>query len=145
MRIFVAVTAVIALAGGVSAQTQPTRPSAYATAPAMPSAFATSALNPCYSSFNPASPCYSGTVYPSYSAVPPEAVAPRPAKTPRLGAARLDKDQVKLRIKKKGYRQVGELRKDWHGIWRGAATFKDGTPVRVILDLAGNIYSEPRH
>jgi hypothetical protein len=143
VRVFVAVTAVMALAGAAVAQTQPTRPSAYATAPAMPSAFATSPLNPCYSSFNPASPCYSGTIYPSYSAVPPEALAPRTVRSPRFGADRIDKEEARSRIKKKSYREIGELRKDKHGVWRGEATFRDGTPVRVILDLDGNIYSEP--
>ena len=48
MRILTA--AVIAsMTGPAFAQTQPTRPSAYATGRTMPSAFATAALNPCHS------------------------------------------------------------------------------------------------
>jgi hypothetical protein len=144
VRILVAVTAVIALAGAALAQTQPTRPTAYAAAPTLPSAFATSALTPCYSSFNRTSPCYSGTIYPSYSAVAPKAFALRTLRAPRLGAARLDKEEARMRIRKKGFCDIGELRKDNHGVWRGEATFTDGKP-NVILDLDGNIYSQPKH
>lgn len=57
------------------------------------------------------------------------------------GAASLNGDQVKLRIEGKGYSNVSGLQKDNHGIWRGKAIMKDGSPVAVILDLEGNIYS----
>jgi hypothetical protein len=128
------------------AQTQPTRPSAYATAPTMPSALATGALNPCYpsSSFNRTSPCYSGTNYPSYSAVPPSFEFPRsPSLRPDLeGANSLDEAQAKQRIEAKGYSKISGLQKDSRGIWRGDATLRDGRRVEVILDLEGNIYSE---
>jgi hypothetical protein len=128
------------------AQTQPTRPSAYATAPTMPSAFATSALNPCYPShgyFNPASSCYSGTLYPSYFAIPPfEFPNKSNPKAGSQGSDSLNEDQAKLLIENKGYLNVSRLEKDRRGIWRGKATLKDGRPVDVTLDLEGNIYSE---
>jgi len=109
----------------------------------MPSAFATSSINPCRSSFNPTSPCYSGTIYPSYSAVPPfEFPNKENSKNASEGADSLDADQAKSRIEAKGYSNVSGLQKDSHGIWRGNATLKDGRSVDVTLDLEGNIYSE---
>jgi hypothetical protein len=137
--------------GFACAQTQPTRPSVYATAPTLPSAFATAPLSPCYgrrgsderysSSFNPTSPCYSGTAYPSYSALEPFQ-SPKTNLPALSGANTLDQNQAKLRLEAKGYSQVSGLQKDSHGIWRGNAILKDGRSVVVILDLEGNIYSE---
>jgi len=161
MRILI-VAALAAFTGtSAFAQTQPTRPTAYATAPTMPSAFATAPLNPCYPSFgrneswnpdftthrwaysNPNSPCYSGTSYPSYSAVPPlEFPKTTNSKTASEGANNLDEDQAKLRIEAKGYSNVSGLEKDSRGIWRGKGNLKDGRSVYVTLDLEGNIYSE---
>jgi hypothetical protein len=46
-------------------------------------------------------------------------------------------------MRAKGYEQVAELRKDDRGIWRGKTTLEDGRPATVILDLDGNIYSQP--
>jgi len=144
MRILIAAAAVASMTGPAFAQTQPTRPSAYATFPTMRSAFPTAALSPCPrdSSFNPTSPCYSGTPYPSYSAVAPFEF-PNPTNRPALpGSASLDEDQAKLRIEAKGYLDVSRLEKDTRGIWRGKATMKDGRSVDVTLDLEGNVYSE---
>ncbi len=145
------------------AQTQPTRPSAYPTVPTLPSSFATSPLSPCYPSsrdrqllgdyqslggrrrgyFDPSSPCYSGTIYPSYSAVPPfEFPRSRNLKPYLQGANSLGETQAQQRIEGKGYSKVSGLQKDSRGIWRGDATLKDGRRVQVILDLEGNIYSE---
>jgi hypothetical protein len=139
------------------AQTQPTRPSAYATAPTMPSAFATAPLSPCYPSsrgdfefghsrrfgyFNPESSCYSGTIYPSYSALGPfefPKTYPRPTVP---GSESLNQEEAKIRIEAKGYLDVHGLEKDKRGIWRGKATLQDGRSVDVTLDLEGNIYSE---
>ncbi len=131
---------------GVSAfaQTQPTRPSAYATVPTMPSALATGALSPCYpsSSVNRTSPCYSGTIYPSYSALPPFVPRSQSVRSDLQGANSLDEAQAKQRIEAKGYSTISGLQKDSRGIWRGDATLKNGRRVEVILDLQGNIYSE---
>jgi Peptidase propeptide and YPEB domain len=144
MRILIAAVFVASLTGPGSAQTQPTRPSAYATFPTMQSALPTAPLSPCArdSSFNPSSPCYSGNQYPYYSAVEPFEF-PNPTNRPALpGSASLDEDQAKLRIEAKGYLSVSKLEKDQRGIWRGKATMKDGRSVDVTLDLEGNIYSE---
>jgi hypothetical protein len=143
MRTFLS-GAILALAAcSALAQTQPTSPSAFATASTFPSAYRTSALNPCYSGINPTSPCYSGTEYPSYSATTlsesfPNTTNPR---TAELGANNLNKDQARSRIEAKGYSKISVLQKDDRGIWRGKATMKDGRPVAVTLDLEGNIYS----
>ena len=142
MRILIAAGVVVPMTGPAFAQTQPTRPSAYATPPTISSAFPTAAINPCYSSFNPTSPCYTGNMYPSYSAITQVEVPNRTDEKPLWGANSLSEDQAKLRIEAKGYLNVSGLQKDNHGIWRGDATMKDGNPVAVILDLDGNIYSE---
>jgi hypothetical protein len=146
VRNLIAAIVVVFVSVQTFAQTQPTRPSAYATAPTMPFALATGALNPCYpsSSFNRTSPCYSGTNYPSYSAAPPPFEFPRsPSLRPDLqGANSLDETQAKQRIEAKGYSKISGLRKDNRGIWHADATLRDGRRVEVILDLEGNIYSE---
>ena len=159
--ILVAAAVAASIAVPAFAQTQPTRPSAYATAPTLSSAWATAPLSPCYPSFrharfwnsdfvthrrqgyfNPTSPCYSGNFYPSYSAVMPfEFPKGRGLQAATEGAEKLNEDQAKLRIERKGYSEVAGLQKDSHGIWRGEAIMKDGRPVDVILDLDGNIYS----
>ena len=59
------------------------------------------------------------------------------------GSAGLDVDQATQRIEAKGYQNVSGLVQDQRKIWRGQASAKDGSPVNVILDLEGNIYSEP--
>ncbi len=162
MRILGMAAVAASISTSAFAQTQPTRPTAYATAPTMPSAFATGALSPCnwsfgrnqswnsdfttrqrWTYFNPNSPCYSGTIYPSYSAVTPlELPNKKNSEKASEGADSLDADQAKSRIEAKGYSNVSGLQKDSHGIWRGNATLKDGRPVDVTLDLEGNIYSE---
>jgi hypothetical protein len=170
MRILIAAAAVASMTGLTFAQTQPTRPSAYATGPTMPSAFATAPINPCYSgpsderdfgffrdhpwsdaynrpryrssSFNPTSPCYTGTSYPSYSAIEPYEFPNAPNRKTLPGADSLNGDQAEQRIKAKGYLNVSALQKDNRGIWRGRASLKDGRPVAIVLDLDGNIYSE---
>ena len=143
MRNLIAAAVVASMTGPAFGQTQPTRPSAYPTVPTMPSAFATAAISPCYpySSFNPTSSCYTGTMYPSYSAIEPFEFPKTTNRQTLPGADSLNEDQVKLRIEAKGYSNVSGLQKDNHGIWRGKAIMKDGSPVAVTLDLEGNIYS----
>jgi hypothetical protein len=142
MRIFIAAAVVASMTGSAFAQTQPTRPTGYATVPTMPSAYATTAINPCYSSFNPNGSCYTGTIYPSYSAIEPFEFPKTTNPQASPGADSLNEDQAKVRIEGKGYLDISGLQKDKHGIWRGKATLKDGRSVAVILDLEGNIYSE---
>jgi hypothetical protein len=144
MRILIAAAVVFSMTGWHAfAQTQRTPPSAFATVPTMPSAFATAALSPCYpyASFNPTSSCYTGTRYASYSALEPFEFHTKTNRETGPGAESLDETQARLRIEAKEYSNVSGLQKDNHGIWRGKATMKDGTPVTVILDLEGNIYS----
>ena len=144
MRKLFAAAVAASIAGTAFAQTQPTRQSAYATFPTITSAFPTAALSPCsrYSSFNPTSSCYTGTPYLSYSAIEPLEFPNTTNRRAMPGADSLNEDQVKLRIEAKGYANVSGLQKDYHGIWRGKGTMKDGRSVAVILDLEGNIYSE---
>jgi hypothetical protein len=145
MRALIAVIVATSITGGALAQTQPTRPSAYPTMPTLTSAFVTSSLSPCRSSINPTSPCYTGTWYPSYSAVTPTEIPNRTSpRADLLGANSLDEDEAKSRIEAKGYSKISRLEKDDRGIWRGKATMKDGRAVSVILDLEGNIYSDPQ-
>ena len=141
MRTLIAAAAMILVSGLASAQTQPTRPSAWATMPTLPSAFPTSALSPCYSSLNPTSPCYSGTAFLYYSAVPLEPLSTPPPRE-MLNVGQLSEQEVKLRMKAKGYDEVADLQKDHRGIWRGKTSLKDGRPAKVVLDLDGNIHSE---
>ena len=142
MRTLIAMAATIFLSGPASAQTQPTQPSAWATLPTLHSAWPTSALSRCYSSLNPTSPCYSGNRFPYYSAVPLEPLT-TPIRKEEVDISQLNEQEVKSRMKVKGYEEVAELQKDSRGVWRGQATMKDGKPVKVILDLEGNIYSLP--
>ena len=144
MRNVVTAAVVISITGPTTAQTQRTYPSAYATLPSLQSAFPTSSLNPCRSSINPTSPCYSGTQYPAYSAVPAEIFGVQKPKLAALGANQLSEAEAKSLIKEKGYLEISDLQKDRRGIWRGSAKLKDGRPVEVILDLDGNIYSQPK-
>ena len=159
-RILFSVLVIMSIAVSAFAQTQPTRPSAYATIPTLPSAFPTAPLSPCFPRyrnfdgshrfsfgrslefFNPESPCYSGTIYPSYSAVTPSALPTTP-RAESEGSESLNEDQALLRIGAKGYLNISGLEKDKRGIWRGKATLDDGRPVDVTLDLEGNIYSVP--
>jgi hypothetical protein len=147
MRTLIVAATLVSIVGPALAQTQPTRQSAYATPSTTQSAFATASLNPCYSStrvsFNPTSPCYTGGPYLSYSAIPATFSLAKP-KASLPGADELDEPKAKSRIKDKGYLDVSELKQDLHGIWRGRARLKNGRPVEVILDLEGNIYSEPK-
>ncbi|MGA7808194.1 hypothetical protein [Bradyrhizobium sp.] len=146
MRLLATVAVATSITGLAFAQTQSTRPSAYATMPTLPSAFPTSAISPCYSSINPTSPCYSGNLYLSYSAIPPIEFSDMAHRKVALlfGADSLNEQEATSRIEAKGYSNISGLKKDNHGIWRGKATVKDGRPVAIILDLQGNIYSESR-
>jgi hypothetical protein len=142
MRPFIVVAAMTLASQLASAQTQPTRSSAWATLPTLPAAFPTSALSPCYSSLNATSPCYSGTAFPYYSAIPAE-ISSNPDHREIFKTTHLDEYDVKRRMRAKGYDEVAELRKDDRGIWRGKTTLADGRAAAVILDLDGNIYSQP--
>lgn len=46
--------------------------------------------------------------------------------------------QAKSRIESSGFTNVSSLMKDRAGIWHGTA-MKDGMPVRIALDVQGNV------
>ncbi len=60
------------------------------------------------------------------------------ASMPVAGANSFTMAEAKSHIEDKGYTQVGELKKDKNGIWRGMA-MKDGKSVPVSLDYQGNV------
>ena len=54
------------------------------------------------------------------------------------GANSFTENEAKARIERAGYSNVGALKKDDQGIWRGTAS-KDGKTMSVGLDFKGNI------
>jgi putative membrane protein len=69
--------------------------------------------------------------------------APAPSPTPMTaapqpGANSFTEGEAKSRLEKAGYTDVGALKKDDQGIWRGTAS-KNGKSVKVSLDYKGNI------
>jgi putative membrane protein len=66
--------------------------------------------------------------------------APRPADVgaPLKGANSFTEGQAKDRVLSHGLTDVGALKKDDDGIWRGSAS-QDGKPVEVAVDLKGNV------
>ena len=58
---------------------------------------------------------------------------------PIAGANSFTEGQAKSRIERHGFKDVGVLKKDDRGVWRGEATGKDGKRVQVGLDYQGNI------
>jgi putative membrane protein len=66
--------------------------------------------------------------------------APRPADAgaPLKGANSFTEGQAKDRALLHGLTDVGALKKDDDGIWRGSAS-QDGKPVEVAVDFKGNV------
>ena len=60
---------------------------------------------------------------------------------PVEGANSFTERQAKERIAEAGYTDVGELKLDDKGVWRGTAT-KDGKSVSVGLDYQGNVVTQ---
>jgi len=60
---------------------------------------------------------------------------------PVKGANSFTESEAKSRIAGQGYSQVGTLRKDANGVWRGSAT-KDGHRVHVSVDYQGNVNAD---
>jgi len=60
------------------------------------------------------------------------------ASNPVAGANSFTEGEARSRIEARGYSQVGSLKKDKDGIWRGTAT-KDGQQVAVSVDYQGNV------
>ena len=60
------------------------------------------------------------------------------ASNPVAGANSFTESEARSRIEARGYSQVGSLKKDKDGVWRGTAT-KDGQQVAVSVDYQGNV------
>jgi hypothetical protein len=154
-RMFGAITALL-ISGCAFGQTTRTAPSASSTIKSIPSSSPTSPNNPCDST-NPTSPCYSAnaprnpcydaaapnepcstTTTPNPQASPVPAPALPAATAPRATGHALTADQARSQIEAEGYSKVSGLQKNDKGIWRGKAV-KDGSPVNVTLDAAGNV------
>ena len=69
----------------------------------------------------------------------PKAEADKNAPLP--GANSFTEGQAKSRLEANGYSNVGALKKDDNGVWRGQAK-KDGKSVPVALDYQGNVTSQ---
>lgn len=70
----------------------------------------------------------------------PEPATPNPA-APVAGENSFTETQAKERIAEAGYTNVGPLKLDTNGVWRGMAT-KGGQTVNVGLDYQGNVVQQ---
>jgi hypothetical protein len=66
--------------------------------------------------------------------------SPNPG-APVAGANSFTEGQAKSRIEAHGFTNVGGLKKDSDGVWRGTAT-QAGKSVRVSVDFQGNVVSQ---
>jgi hypothetical protein len=60
---------------------------------------------------------------------------------PLKGANSFTEGQARDRAVAHGYANVGGLKKDDEGIWRGQATAEYGKPVEIAVDYKGNVVS----
>jgi len=60
------------------------------------------------------------------------------AATPAKGQNSFTMNEAKSRLEKNGFSNIGDLRKDDNGVWRGPGE-KDGTTGTVWLDYKGNV------
>src|SRR5205085_3627566 len=63
---------------------------------------------------------------------------PKNPNAPVEGANSFTEAQARARIEKEGYTNVGGLKKDAKGVWRGSAT-KGKSKVNVSVDGKGNV------
>src|SRR5829696_3796051 len=75
---------------------------------------------------------------PQNSAINTEDSSNRQVNAPVAGANSFTQGEAKSRIEKMGFADVGDLKKDDDGVWRGRA-MKDGNTVDVSLDYQGNV------
>ena len=75
---------------------------------------------------------------PQNSAINTESSTNRQVTAPVAGANSFTEGEAKSRIEKLGFANVGDLKKDDDGVWRGRA-MKDGKMVDVSLDYQGNV------
>jgi len=66
--------------------------------------------------------------------------SPNPG-APVAGANSFTEGQAKSRIESHGFTNVGGLKKDSDGVWRGTAT-QAGKSVKVSVDFQGNVVSQ---
>ena|SRR5689334_18158234 len=64
--------------------------------------------------------------------------SPKNPNAPVEGANSFTEGQARSRIEKEGYTNVGGLKKDGQGVWRGRAS-KGGKQVNVSVDFQGNV------
>ena len=57
---------------------------------------------------------------------------------PVAGRNSFTEGQAKSAVEKAGYSDVGELKKDDNGVWRGKAS-RDGSSAAVSVDFQGNV------
>ena len=76
---------------------------------------------------------------PQNSAVNTSNSSNRMAAGPVKGANSFTESEARSRIEKQGFTNVGALKKDDDGIWRGRA-MKSGQQVDVALDYQGNVF-----
>ena len=74
----------------------------------------------------------------STTAPTPSPTAPADANAPLPGANSFTEGQAKSRLEANGYTNVGGLKKDDNGVWKGTATHS-GAQVSVSVDYRGNI------
>ena len=61
---------------------------------------------------------------------------------PLKGANSFTEGQAKDRATAHGFMNVGDLKKDDNGVWRGSAMW-DGKPSQVAVDYKGNVVAQP--
>src|SRR3954452_9792837 len=76
---------------------------------------------------------------PQNSAVNTNDSSNRVAAGPVKGSNSFTEGEARSRIEKQGFTNVGALKKDDDGIWRGAGT-RNGQQVAVALDYQGNVF-----
>jgi GTP-dependent phosphoenolpyruvate carboxykinase len=76
---------------------------------------------------------------PQNSAVNTSDSSNRVAAGPVKGANSFTESEARSRIEKNGFTNVGALKKDDDGIWRGMGT-RNGQQVAVALDYQGNVF-----
>ena len=64
--------------------------------------------------------------------------SPKNPNAPVEGANSFTEGQARSRLEDQGYTDVGGLKKDDKGVWRGAAT-KSGKKMNVSVDFQGNV------
>lgn len=76
---------------------------------------------------------------PQNSAINSSDSSNRLAAGPVKGSNSFTEGEARSRIEKQGFTNVGALKKDDDGIWRGMGT-KNGQQVAVALDYQGNVF-----